>query len=145
MNDVNSFVKLKYEILTSDNNTWHLCETYPHRVRVKWALRCVKDVMHLASHIPEVATCIETIEKWLDGKASDEEVKRAADAAAYAAYAAAYAAYAATYAGDAAYAAYAAAFAASAYSDTSYATNAAKWDLYIKWLIEELADWEMTQ
>jgi hypothetical protein len=167
LTDINSFVKLKYEILTSKDTTWHLCKTYPHRVRVKWALRCAKDVMHLASHIPEVATCIETTEKWLDGKATDEEVKQiagatysVADACATSAIGdiASIRANAATYSvANAAYTAYNAYNAAysianAAYSATHadiaiyYAVDRAnKWDLYIQWLIEELAEWEMRQ
>jgi hypothetical protein len=83
---------------------------------------------------------IETAERWIEGKATIEEVRSvaavAADAAyadayaAYAAYAAAYAAYAdaayAAYAAyaDAAYAAYAAAAAADAAADAAYADAA---------------------
>ena len=76
--------------------------------------------------------CIETVEKWIKGKATIQQVREAcnaAAAAAYAAYAAAYAdadaAAAAAYAAaDAAYAADAAADAAAAYA-AAYAAYAA--------------------
>lgn len=32
MDDILTFVKLKYEILTSNADTWYLCATYPFEV-----------------------------------------------------------------------------------------------------------------
>jgi len=79
--------------------------------RKKLVLACC-EVARLALPYTEdarVLACIETAEKWAQGKASIEEVQKARSAAAYAAAYAAYAAYAAAYA---AYAADAAAYAA---------------------------------
>ena len=43
INDIKSFVILKYPMITSDSNTWNLCEKYPESVNKKWALRCARD------------------------------------------------------------------------------------------------------
>lgn len=72
MNDIETFVRLKYQILTSDESTWHLCGTYPFRVQVKWFLRCIEafgiDIEDVASK-----NCVEIIKKWLDGKVIEQE------------------------------------------------------------------------
>ncbi len=108
----------------------------PVKARVSWALRCVKDVAHLAEDIPEVAACIEATEKWLRDEISDAELNSAANsayAAANSAYAAAHAAYAAAHAAHAAYAA------------RDAANNTDKWNLYKEWYWEELAKWHSSQ
>ena len=98
----------------------------PHTLQVYFALICAKQVAHLVKPEHKVACdkALETAELWLDGKATAEECKTAANAA-YAAYAAAYAAAANAAADAAAYAAYAAAYAAAATADAAYAANAA--------------------
>jgi hypothetical protein len=149
--DLKSFVRLKYQILTKDKSTWYLCETYPKIVRIKWALRCARDVEHLTNKHPKVKACNDLLQVYIDKGMPEEmhvELKVAADAAAFAAaFAATYAtfaaAFAATYATYAAainaatYATFAAAFAASI-----HAAQAVKWKQYIEWLIEELCEYE---
>ena len=90
----------------------------PHRRQVMLALFCAKQVIHLATD-ERAKIAVETVERWLEGKASVEECRKAA-AAADAAYAAG-----AAYAADAAYAAYAAGGAAGAAADAAYAAGAA--------------------
>ena len=95
---------------------------------VRFALFCAEQVRDGWKDIPECVAAINMVERWLKGKAAEEECVNASSAAYDAAYAAnAAAAYAAAYAAsaaanaanaDAAYAAY------SAYS-TANATNAA--------------------
>jgi len=145
MNDIKTFVLLKYEILTSDRNTWHLCNTYPPEVNSKWAWRCAGDVEHLAKGHKEAEECIRVAKLYQDGLATKEELKRAwtsftaATASYHAAYYAYYAATAAYYAATADYAATAeAAYYAAYYA----ATEGEKWNLYISWLIEELCIYE---
>jgi hypothetical protein len=157
MNDIKTLVLLKYQILTEDYSTWRLCETYPEIVRLKWALRCARDVEHIANKYPAVKRCNDTLEMYINGKASKEEVEKAAAAAAvhavalhavgiaaYAAYAAANAAVAAkaAYAADAANASYAVSNAAAAGGRMFSGGMAAKWKQYIDWLIEELCEYE---
>ena len=144
-NDTKSFVLLKYEILTSNQNTWHLCKTYPESVKSKWAWRCAADVEHLAKGHKEAEECIRVAKLYRDGLATKEELNKAWNAAtwhaAHATYAthAAYAAtHATTHATRAAYAAYYATHAASSQRD-------GKWKLYISWLIEELCEYESKQ
>ena len=88
----------------------------------RFALACARHVEHLSDN-PRAKACNDVTERYLDGKATKEELKAATDAA----YAAAYdyaAAYAyATAAAKAAATAYAAATAAAA--DAAAATNAA--------------------
>ena len=144
-----TYVRLKYQIVTSDKSTWGFCQTYPQIVRVKWALRCAKEVMHLVADFPEIIRCIETTQKWIDGLASDEEVitvgqagnlrcagqvGRSGIAAANSAVhtiATAASSKMPAFAYD--HAIYAALFASRA---------GGKWDTYIKWLIEELGNYE---
>jgi len=78
----------------------------PHKDIVRFALFCAEQVKEGWKGIPECVAAIETAERWLEGKAAEEECRVAADAAA-AAYAtsAAYTAYA-TSAANAAYATY---------------------------------------
>jgi len=95
---------------------------------VRFALFCAEQVRDSWKGIPECFVAIETTERWLEGKATEEECWKAANAATTAAVRAARATYAAN-AAYAAYAAYAVAYAASAASsaayDAVYAANAA--------------------
>jgi hypothetical protein len=139
MNEIQSFVLLKYEILTSNSDTWHLCDTYPAEVRSRWAWRCAGDVEHLAKGYPKAEECIRVCKLYRDGLATKEELDKAwyatnADAAAYAyAYAAAAHAYYAYHA--------CLAYAYASTNNITY-TKEEKWKLYISWLIEELCKWE---
>jgi hypothetical protein len=100
----------------------------PRKFFVRFALYCANDVKHLMNK--ESLRVLEVMQLWLEGKATEQEVKDAADfsytnikdtaaytAAFYAADAAAYAAYAAFYAAYAADAAFYAAY------HSSYAAN----------------------
>ena len=126
MNDIKSFVLLKYEIITEDENTWHLCDTYPPEIVKKWAWRCADDVAHIAKGYKEAEECIRIAKLYSDGLATKEELDNAYNAA-YAATAAYYAARAAKYAAHNA-----------AYTD-EYSVSMKK---YIDWLIEELCKHE---
>jgi len=148
MDDIKTFVLLKYEILTYEKSTWHLCNTYPPEVNSKWAWRCAGDVEHLAKGNKEAEECIRVAKLYRDGLATRKELDKAWLAAAaysaayYAAYYAAYSAYYAAYSAAyyAAYSAYSAAAAASA--TTTVTVKEEKWNLYISWLIEELCEYE---
>jgi hypothetical protein len=112
---------------------WYSNATKAQRVRVRFAILCARSVLSIyESRYPEdkrPSAAIEAAERWLDGRASAQELRNAADAAADAAAAAsaASAAYAAS--ADAAYAAAAsaasAAYAAAAYAAAASAASAA--------------------
>ena len=90
-------------------------EKLSHKSNVMFALFCAKQVIHLVNN-DEAKVAINTVERWLDGKATAEECGAATAAAYHAANAAAYhaaAAYAATATANAATAAIAAAHAAT--------------------------------
>ena len=148
MNDIKSFVLLKYQILTSDKSTWHLCDTYPAEVRKSWVWRCAEDVEHLAT-TKESKEVYRVARLYRDRLVTKEELDKAhyaANAAYHTAYRAAYAtayyaAYAA-YAANAAYAAYRAAYAAAKATAKATAAYEDKWKLYISWLVEELCKYE---
>ena len=72
---------------------------------VRFALFCAEQVKDGWRGVPECVAAIETAERWLEGKATEEECKKAAYAA-YAAYdaASARAVHAVAYAASAAYA-----------------------------------------
>jgi len=95
---------------------------------VRFAIFCAEQVKEDWENIPECVNAINIVERWLEGKATEDECKVAAHAA-YAAADAAADAYAASAAANAAYAASAAADAAAiaAYSAShaTYATYAA--------------------
>ena len=109
-----------------------------HKQQVQFAIFCAEQVFHLNSDKTrdKARKAIDTAKLWLEGRASQEECRAAAYAAAYAtaAYAAAYAAYAAAYAA----AAYAAADAAAANTAADAAAAAEdkqtiveeQWDYY---------------
>jgi len=130
------FVRLRYSIPT-DFSDWKRCEaTYPESVKSKWAWRCAADVEHLATkgHHPEAEECIRIAKLYRDGKATIKELDKAwrdvpyADTASYAA----------------SYAAASCATSASYHAATSAINREKKWKLYIKWLIEELCEYEST-
>jgi len=126
VDDVKTFVLLKYEILTSDRNTWHLCDTYPEEVRSKWAWRCANDVEHLAKGNKRAEECIRVAKLYRDGLATRKELDKAWNAAYY----------------------YSSASTASSAYHAAYASTASrkeKWNLYIGWLIEELCNYELMQ
>ena len=92
---------------------------------VRFAIFCAEQVKEDWENIPECVNAINIVERWLEGKATEDECKVAAHAAyAYAASAAANAAYAAA---NAAYAAAASSAnaASSAYSAYAYAASSA--------------------
>jgi hypothetical protein len=171
MKDISSFVKLKYEMITSDGGTWHLCKTYPLEARSKWAWRCAADVEHLAKGFPAAEECIRVAKAYRDGLATKEELN-AANAAAMLPTPITTGAARAALAADTAARTYA--LAAIAAANTIYGVRAAagtadantiygvraaagtadhrgivagdtKWNQYIEWLWEELCEWEMKQ
>ncbi len=92
-----------------------------HHKQVMFALFCAKQVVHVADS-EDALKCIEVVEKWLDGKASDEECRIAgttANAAGNACYATGNAADYAGYAAD-----YGADYAANAAGNAYYAARA---------------------
>ena len=156
MNDTKTFVRMKYSPMSDDRKQWEeICAAMPMKARVSWALRCAKDVSHLAKDIPEVQKCIDVIELWLDDKATTEEMKEAAYSGATAVGAAVDAAATkstaavASAANTAAYStAYSDAVDAAAYAVNTYAnaaTRITKWNLYKEWYWEELEKWEEKQ
>jgi len=151
MNDIETFVILKYEILTSNSDTWKRCEsTYPAEVKSKWAWRCAADVEHLAKGYPEAEECIRIAKLCRDGKATMEELDKAWQEVPYSAYT-----NSAYYAADGKQAARAAFYAALAAANASYhsgdnvdiscAVQKEKWNLYGDWLVEELCEYESTK
>ncbi len=146
-------VHLIYQPMSDDKNKWQeVCASMPVKARVSWAVRCAKDVDHLAKDIPEAGACIEAIEKWLRDEISDEELSTAGGAA-YAVYAArpdagCTAANSALYAARAASDAHAAALAANdaaIYAGGSHDNYVDRWNLYKEWYWEELAKWHSSQ
>ena len=143
MNDIETFIRLKYEIITSDQNTWSRLDRYPESVKKNWAWRCAADVEHLAKGHPAAEECICVAKQYRDGLATRKELDKAWQAVPFsntndariAARAAYYAANTYFYAAGAAKAA-----ANTYYFDASKQEE--KWELYINWLIEELCEYE---
>jgi len=91
-------------------------ELLSHKDIVRFAVFCAEQMRDSWENIPECVVAIETVERWLKGKAAEEECVNAA----YTASAAANAAYAAAVAANAAYTAAVAAYSA-AYADAAHA------------------------
>jgi len=148
-NELKTFVLLKYEILTSDSDTWERCEsTYPVSVKSKWAVRCAADTEHLAKGHSKAEECIRITKLYRNGAATLEELNKlwndlslynSTDVVAYHAAYAYY--YAINHAGHTHYAGAAYNAASAAFS----AMQEEKWKLYIGWLIEELCEYESTK
>jgi hypothetical protein len=100
----------------------YLLPSLPRYIQVGFALYCAEDAFEYVREEDKsvIRTCLDTTQRWLQGKASDKEVRDAAVNAAHAADAADYAA-----AADAAYAADAAADAAACAADAVNAADAA--------------------
>ena len=132
-------------------------ELLSHKDIVRFALFCAEQVKEGWKGIPECVVAIETVERWLKGKAAAEECVNAADAAAsaanaaytasatafadayayYATYTAAIAAYSASHAARATYAAVHAANAAYAASHAAAGKSHlidAQWNYYLELL-----------
>ncbi len=154
MKDISSFIRLKYEIITSNSDTWHLCEIYPAEVRSKWAWRCASDVEYLTKGYPEAEECIRVAKKYREGLATKEELDAAGaggmkaswfDGCAKDAVLAAINAVRFEHDNDGINAAFSADAAAHAGRFKLGGAYATKWKLYIEWLIEELCEWELKQ
>jgi hypothetical protein len=129
----------------------------PHKLRVRFALSCAKDVFPLVRYEEKEAAkaCIDTVELWLKDKATAEECFVAADAAwsapgatnasnsgAHAAWAAANAAYI-THAADAGRSAAWAAASCST-NNITFIEATEKYLRHLKTIIEELTTIEKT-
>jgi hypothetical protein len=136
------FAKLKYEILSKDSNTWHLCKTYPLEVRRKWAWRCAADVEHLAKGYPEAEECIRVAKAYRDGLATLEELSNADRAVYYASVCYGSITSPCTNSPRAAYYAALATGRAAYHAAKATSCQEEKWNMYIDWLIEELCNWE---
>lgn len=137
MNDIDTFVHLKYQILTSDSASWNFLKTYPFQVQVKWLLRYVEDDRE-NTMTPGAKNCVETIRRWLDGKISKQEVKASgtviiADVGLYA-----YILFIITRAISLDRVEYI----ADRIDINDLVNHSSKWNLYISWLIEELYEYE---
>jgi len=67
--------------------TTKMLKKLSHKDCVKFAVFCAEQVEYL-TELPEAKEALEITKKWLDGKATGDECRVAADAAAYAAFAA---------------------------------------------------------
>ena len=113
----------------------------PHKDIVRFALFCAEQVRDGWENIPECVNAINIVERWLEGKVTEEECWKATEEECWKATNAtnaAYATYAATNAADAAAYAYAAARAAH-YANAAYAAKKshlieAQWEYYLELL-----------
>lgn len=146
--DTESFVRLKYEIITIDQNTWQKAKEYPIEVRVKWAWRCLDDATPNAEGNADVLNTLELAKKCAKGECDIDEVRESlrvvspnhypsfcvAEAASWAALTAIDEFFLA--APNAAYCSYL----CSLFAKPTLST---KYDEYLIWLVEELCEWEL--
>lgn len=158
MSDTHTLIRLKYEVITSDRNTWHFLDTYPKEVKLKWAWRCVADVEHLAKKHAEAKKCIQMAKDFRDRKVALKELNAAHSTALLSVR---------EYVGPTGEAMRDATIAANAAASIAYhrddilvarsvagivsnvanialggTTTTTKWNQYIEWLVEELIAYE---
>jgi len=155
MDDIRTFVALKYQLITRDLVTWHINETYPPAVRSAWAWRCADDVRHFATENPAAKLCVDTAKRYRDGLTNKEDMESSSNYSSklvifggteyHAAYAAYYAALSSHNNTDNSniWAVVHAAHAMTKSINTRFTTHGI-WELYISWLVEELCKWEST-
>lgn len=143
---LNTYVRVKYPIIERDSKTWVYVKSYPIEVVDSWAWSCALDVAHLAKKYDETKQCIVVANAYRNGKATRRELSDAAHVAnsiispsTANAVNAAYSAYYAAYYGklceqQVVYSAY--------YAATHAPTHHAKFNLYTKWLVDALVQWE---
>lgn len=136
--DIKAFVLLKYKILTSDPDTWELCNTYPLEVKNKWAWRCAESVEHFAERYKSAEKLIRVSKSYRDGLATRAELENANICISHNHTAYSYAATSCYYAAISLH--YSSVNVAAAVAGK--ATRDEKWKLYIEWLIEELCEYE---
>lgn len=157
MSDTHTLIRLKYEVITSDRNTWYFLDTYPKEVKLKWAWRCVADVEHLAKKHAAAKKCIQMAKDFRDRKVTLEELNAAYSTALLSVRE--YVSPDGAPMRDATIAARAAASIAYHRDDILVASSVAdivsdvanialgsaittKWNQYIEWLVEELIAYE---
>jgi len=77
MTSIESFVLLKYEIITGDSTTWKFCETYPEKVLYNTILRIIDVDLYLHPDHKYYQTSrnnFDLIENYINGKISKHEV-----------------------------------------------------------------------
>src|ERR1017187_9713748 len=72
MTDIDTFVKLKYNIITNDRNTWNLCDTYPDEVLRKWRYRYFD---HISVFMADREQTLIEATKYRDGLITFAELK----------------------------------------------------------------------
>jgi hypothetical protein len=133
LGEIELFVRLKYEIpIRFDLSSHSFFDAYPAEVNKKWAWRCVTDAEYLASGYPEAEECIRLAKAYRDGLATKDELAKAwlitSNPGALSAYY--------TAIGD---------YGSGANFAAGNRDPENLWKLYIKWLIEELYEWEINQ
>lgn len=135
--NIKSFVLLKYEIISQERETWHLCETYPVEARNKWARRCAEDVEYQVGKYSELKEYIRVAKAYKIEKSTVKDLEKITEIASkvgvFPTIMSAYYAYIS----DDKFVVYAAYYAAN--------HDINKWNLYISWLIEELCNYESKQ
>lgn len=140
-NSTKSFVLIKYEILTSNDNSWYLCKTYPKEALTKWCRRCTEDVEHFAIGVSQAEKFISIVKKYYSGFVTDNEVYHARENCLYSLPTAAFATVNSFYSSidSNCYSPY---YAAVAHYYGNNIGPDEKWKQYINWLIEELCEYE---
>jgi hypothetical protein len=151
--DDETFVRLKYEIITSESETWqNFCNTYPKEALVNWAWRCAMDVAHFANGHEKAENYIRYAKRVHDGEISCDDAELIYDIA-QAHY---FSLGELTHAEQLAYDACRSVNRAIFYIDHSFLNHICfaayyasktcdeklQWKKYISWLIEELAEYE---
>jgi len=145
MDDIKTFVLLKYKIITYEKSTWHLCDSYPKEVQIRWAWRCAGDAEHLAEGHKEAEECVRIAKLYKDKKATSSELLeswsliKGLPPNTYYLCIAVYAIITTSYVASV----YASAASVSWENNGINSINhEEKWNLYIEWLIEELCGYE---
>lgn len=66
--EIETFINLKYKIITSDQKTWHFCETYPIDVLKCWFWKCVLTKENNIKDYPQAEKLIDISKKYKENK-----------------------------------------------------------------------------
>lgn len=147
--DIETFIRLKYKIPEDYDQLHNAFDIYPAKVLYKLAERCAINVEHVAAGYSEAENCIHISKLYKNGNATKDELEAAVSAVAKAKWSNDYKIEHPDCTESELYNANYAAFSWYNLTDRplmvvhcAIMIDTENWGLYIKWLIEELCEWE---
>lgn len=143
-----TLILLKYQIITPDIETWHLCETYPIECLKRWTRKIVKETEHFVKGYRLLENFVQAAKDFDNGKITIDHLDLAwgsvssttnakAFYTALAFYTSVHPCY--NFARNKPHTAY---YSVMCHVDSDKSSES--WKQYIEWLVEELYEYEST-